>query len=152
MIFIITAQVSLSFEDDRIPAASAILASPASGSQLADMLHRAGIEDDIIRRCFVLGLKINLPYHLQYLGNSDDTDFMITLSDGIGYHLFSVSSRFNYPFKKTLIKINLIVKITDTKRTKDKVIISIIQVISNMNMSKIDIYIFHSWFSQRKYF
>ena len=138
MIFIITAQVSLSFEDDRIPAASAILASPASGSQLADMLHRAGIEDDIIRRCFVLGLKINLPYHLQYLGNSDDAnDFMITLSDGKGSHPYSVSSRFDYLFKKNLIKINSIVKITDTKRTKEKVIITNMQVISNMSMSKI---------------
>ena len=65
----------------------------------------ASIEDDIIRCCFVLGLKINLSYHLQYLGNSDDNDFMITLIDGIGYHLFSVSSRFDYLFKKNLIKL-----------------------------------------------
>ena len=129
-----TIQVIVPSEQTKIPAARVQLSTPTSSDQLTVPV----IDDDILYQWMILGQDISTPFTLQFIDQREEgEDFFITLSDGKSSYDFLLSTRYDYLFKKKLIKINCIVKVLEFKKTSNKVLLTNIQIVSKAKLNKI---------------
>ena len=129
-----TLQVTVPSEQTQIPAARVLLSTPTSSDQLTVPV----IDDDILYQWLILGQDISTPFTLQFIDQREEgEDFLITLSDGKSSYDFLLSTRYDYIFKKKLIKINCMVKVLEFKKTSNKVLLTNIQIVSKAKLNKI---------------
>ena len=108
-------------EQTQIPAARVLLSAPTSRDQLTVPV----VDDDILYQWLILGQNISTPFTLQFIDHREEgEDLFITLSDGKSSYDFLLSTRYDYIFKKKLIKINCIVKVLEFEKTNNKVIVT----------------------------
>ena len=102
-----TLQVTVPSEQTQIPAARVLLSAPTSSDQLTVPV----IDDDILYQWLILGQDISTPFTLQFIDQREEgEDLFVTLSDGKSSYDFLLSTRYDYLFKKKLIKMNCIGK------------------------------------------
>ena len=116
-----TIQVIVPSEQTKIPAARVQLSTPTSSDQLTVPV----IDDDILYQWMILGQDISTPFTLQFIDQREEgEDFFITLSDGKSSYDFLLSTRYDYLFKKKLIKINCIVKVLEFKKINYNILLT----------------------------